>query len=138
MHPVWKNQLLWIGLTATFIFGSSFLADILEAFSGDDTIWWTHQEMKLPLEQTKNHFELYINGKLLQQHLSDKTLITADSSGRNSLVTPKDIAARLNNRDAVKSSILSRAIVSGFASGVAVTVLITGLMQALRHTRRDP
>lgn len=130
------NPLLWIGLTGMIIFGSIFIPDIYKAIRGDSGIWWTHQKMKLPIEQTKGHFELYIGGRSLQKHLSEKTLYSVDKNGKQYPVVSGDIAVRLNNWEKVKSSILMRTTIIGFVLGVVVTLFTVGLVLNLRRDKK--
>jgi len=130
------NTLLWIGLTVFFMIGSSFAVDVYQVFRGDNGIWWTNQASKLPLEEARGSFELYIQGKLLQKRLSDGTLFAVDKDGRQYPVVPGDIAVRLNNWDKVKASILADTTLSGFALGVAAALLVVGLIQYLRAGHR--
>lgn len=127
------NTILWIGLAGMMIIGTAFFADVYRAFWGDHTMWWTHQSMQLPLEKTKDNFELYIRGKLLQRHLSEKTLFSVDSEGKQYPVVSEVITVRLNNWDKVKSSILTNTTISGFGFGVCITLLLVGLVQYFHH-----
>jgi len=127
------NPILWIGLTGTLIIGTAFFADVYQAFWGDYTMWWTHQSRRLPLEKTKDNFELYIHGKLLQRHLSEKTLFSVDNEGKQYPVVSEDITVRLNNWDKVKSSILTNMTMSGFGFGACITLLLVGLVQSFHH-----
>jgi len=130
------NTLLWIGLTGSFIFGTSFVTDMYQAFRGDHNIWWTNQAMKLSFEKTKDNFELYIGGKLLQKHMRDQTLYSTDSNGKQYPVVSGDISVRLNNWDKVKASILSRTAMSGFAFGITITLLTMGLIQTFQEIKK--
>jgi hypothetical protein len=121
------NPLLAIGLTGIFIIGSSFFVDLYNAFYGDKNIYWTHQSMKMPIEKTKNDFEIYIGEKLLQKQLSDKTIFAVDKDGKQYPVVSQDITVRLNNYNSVKSAILTRTTFTGFAFGISLTLFIIGL-----------
>ena len=130
------NSLLWIGLTGTIIIGTIFFADLYRVFQGDRTIWWTHQAARLPVEQTKDNFELYIAGKLLQKHLSDGTLLGVDNDGRQYLIVAKDVTARLNNWDKIKATIFGHTTMSGFGFGVALTLLVICLIQLFHREEK--
>jgi hypothetical protein len=123
------NPLLLIGLVGFFTIGSSFFVDTYRAFYGEKDIYWTHQSMKMPIEETKNDFQMFIGGKLLQNHLSEKTLFVSDKNRTYYPVDSKDIAIRLNNWNKVKASILTKATFASFAFGITLTLLITGLIQ---------
>lgn len=123
------NSLLWTGLTGTIILGTIFFADLYRAFWGDRAIWWTHQAMKVPIEETKDNFELFIAGRLLQKHLTDGTLLGVDDDGKQYPIVAKDVTVRLNNWDKIKTTILGHTTMSGFGFGVALTLLVVGLIQ---------
>ena len=130
------KSLLLIGLIGCFIIGTSFIINIHHAFWGPKNIWWTSPAMKLPIEKTNNYFELFIGGKNLQKHLSEKTLIAVDENGIKYPVVSKDISVRLNNWYKIKSDILTRVIFSGIAFGVAIILLIIGLMQIIIQKKK--
>lgn len=132
------NALLWIGLMGTILIGSGFFIDVYQAFRGDNGIWWTHQDMRLSLEETKDNLELYIGGELLQKRLSDRTLFTFDKDANQYPVVSSDITVRLNNWANIKASILMRTTISGFALGAAITLLVIGLIQFFCHKGNSP
>jgi len=137
MKPVSINPLLLIGLIGFFTVGSSFFVDIYRAFYGEKDIYWTHQEMKLPVEKTGNDFQLFIAEKLLQNHLSDKTIYAIDKNGTQYPVVVEDITVRLNNWNKVKATILAKATFTGVFFGIALTLLITGLVQVFIQKRKN-
>ena len=131
------NPLLWIGLIGTLTIGTSFLTDVYRAFRADDSIWWTPQAMRLPVEETRENFELYIGGEPLRKHLSDATLFSVDKNGKQYPIVSKDITVRLNNWDKIKASILMHTTMSGFAFGVAITLLVIGLIEVFHHRKKS-
>jgi hypothetical protein len=131
------NPILWIGLIGTLTIGTSFIADAYRAFWGDQSIWWTPLAMTLPVEETRDNFELYIGGKPLRKHLSDGTLFSVDNNGKQYSIVSKDITVRLNNWDKIKASILGHTTMSGFAFGVAITLLVIGLIQIFHHGKKS-
>lgn len=130
------NALLWIGLIGILVIGTSFVTDVYRAFWEDHSIWWTPVAMRVPIEKTKGNFELYIGGEPLQKHLSNGTLFSVDKNGTRYPVVSKDITVRLNNWDEVRASILTHTTMSGFASGVALTLFVIGLIQAFQHRKK--
>jgi hypothetical protein len=130
------NAMLGIGLTGVFIFGSSFFVDLYRAFWGNETIWWTAQTQRLPVEATRGSVELYINGKLLQKHLADGTLLVVDANGTPSPVATDAVGVRLNNWDKVKAGILTSTTMTGFGFGVAVTLLVIGAVQSFANNTK--
>lgn len=131
------SPLLFVGLFGFFTIGSSFFVDIYGAFYGNKDIYWTYQSMKLPLEETKNDFEVYVSGKLLQKHLTENTIFAIDNNGMQYPVAPKDVSVRLNNWNKVKSRILTKAILTGFTLGIALTLLITGTIQTFSQKNKN-
>jgi hypothetical protein len=126
------NSLVWVGLLGTFIIGSSLFTDVYRAFRAEQNIWWTPQTMRLTPEETRDHIELYIGGKLLQKHLSDGTLFSVDKNGEQYRLVSKDVSARMNNWNKMKASLLANTTASGFLFGVSLTLLITGLIQVFQ------
>lgn len=131
------NLFLYLGLIGFFTIGSSFFVDLYKVFYDEKDIYWTHQSMKLPIEDTSNNFQLFVSGKHLQNHLADKTLFTVDKGGVNYPVVSKDITVRLNNWDKVKSRILTKTVFTGFTFGIVLTLLIIGLAQTLNQRKRN-
>jgi len=130
------NTILWIGLIGTLLIGTGFITDVYRVFWGDQNIWWTNQTMRLPIDETRDNFELYLGGEPLAKHLSKGTLYSIDKSGKPSPIVFKDITVRLNNWNKVRASILTHTIISGFAFGVASTLLIIGLIQFFQHGKK--
>jgi hypothetical protein len=131
-----NNSLLWMGLMGSLIFGTTFFDNVYQAFRGDQTIWWTPQAMRLPIEETKDNFDLYIGGVSLQKHLSDKTLFSVDRNGKQYPVVSKDVTVRLNNWDKTQSSILTITTMSGFTLGVSIALLVIGVIQAFHQGKK--
>jgi hypothetical protein len=131
------NPLLWIGLIGTLTIGTSYITDVYRAFWGDQSIWWTPQVMRLPVEDTRDNFELYIGGEPLRKHLSNSTLFAVDKNGKQYPIVSKDITVRLNNWDKIKASILRHTTMSGFAFGVVITLLVIGSIQVFHHGKKS-
>ncbi len=133
-----NTSLFMIGLMGTIMVGSSFFMDVGRSLRKDPGIWWTHIDRKLPLEKSENHFELYIAGKRLQQHLSDGTLLGIDPYGNIYRIMPADVAVRLNNWDNVKAGRMKRTMLSGPLFGVFFTLLILGMLPFFRTAEEFP
>ena len=131
MNPRSINPLLFIGLIGFFTIGSQFFVHMYTAFFSDRDIYWTHQEMKLPIEAVGNEFQVFISGKTLQQHLSDRTLFAIDGHGATYVVAAKDVTARLNNWCEVRTRALIVSIFMGLGFAVCLTLLIVGLVQTI-------
>ncbi|MCI5139639.1 MAG: hypothetical protein D3922_14795, partial [Candidatus Electrothrix sp. AR1] len=124
------NPLLFIGMIGVVTIGSSLYADLMQVFYGEQGIYWTHKDMPLPLEKTGENFQVFIGGKPLQNHLDEKTFFAADGELVPYPVAARDVTARVNNWPSVKTRILAKTTLTGFAFGVNLTLLITGLVQA--------
>jgi hypothetical protein len=131
------NPLVFIGLIGMFTIGTNFTVQLHRAFWGNQDIWWTARTMQLPIENSKNNFELSISGKSLQKHLSDGSLFALNNNGEQYRVVPNDLTIRLNNWNKVKSSILTNAIISGVIFGIVITVLVIGLIQVFGQKKRS-
>lgn len=129
------NNAIILGFIASVMIGTSFCCDIYRVFRGDQSIWWTNQTRPLPLEETKDNFELFIGGKLFQQHLSEGSLFGTDKNGKQFVIAPKDVAVRLNNWDKVKASILPHASISGSFFGMSVSLLWIGFINFFRERK---
>jgi len=125
------NSFLLIGLIGTLTIGTNFAINLHRAFWAEESNWWTPRTMKLPIEETRNNFEIYIGEKFLQEHLSEGTLFSIDKNGEQYRIVSKDISVRLNNWDKMKASFLTNAIFSGFGFGASITLLIIGLIKVL-------
>ena len=125
-----------MGLIGMLTIGTNFAMQIYRAFWGNQNIWWTPLTMQLPIEDSRDNFELFISKKTLQKHLADGTLFALDNNGEQYRIVSKDITIRLNNWNKVRSSILENAIISGVAFGIVITVLVIGLIQVCRRKKR--
>lgn len=132
------NNILLVGLVGMMIVGGMFFTDVYQAFWGDRNIWWTHKDMKLNIEETKDSVELYIEGQLLQKRIAEGTLFSTDKNGKQHTVVAGDITVRLNNWYKIKSSLLANATISGFAFGVVVTLFVVGLLIQIYGRENKP
>jgi hypothetical protein len=119
---------LLVGLLGTVVFGTQFGAEYGGVIWGNQSIWWTPQELAVPLSATTNEFELYINGELLQKQLERGSLTTADTTGTTHQVVTDDIKVRLNNWHTIKASKLHSVVFTAFALGMSLSCLALGLV----------
>ena len=131
------NPLVFIGLIGILTIGTTFAMQIYSAIWGNRDIWWTPRTMQLPIEDSRDNFELFISGKPLQKHISDGTLFALDNDGEQYRIVSKDITIRLNNWNKVRSSIFANAVISGVAFGIVITMLVMGLIQVYRQKNRS-
>ena len=123
------NPLLLVGMIGVLTIGSSLAADLMQVFYGEQGIYWTHKDMLLPLEKTGDDFQVLIGGKPLQDHLDERTFFAADGELVPYPVASRDVTVRVNNWPSVKTRIFTKTTFTGFAFGVNLTLLITGLVQ---------
>jgi len=133
MRKTKLNALLIIGIIGVFTIGINFVIQIYRAFGSNQDIWWTATTMPLTIDKTKESFELSINGKTIQKHLADGTLLALNDEGNQQSVVSGDISVRLNNWNKVKASILINALFSGVLFGAGITMFIIGLIQLLNR-----
>lgn len=136
MKMAFGNIALWIGLTAAIMIGTGFFVEVHQAFWGERDMWWTHQDMRLGIEQTKDAFELYIAGRPLEERLKGRDLLLMDEEGITHPLAAKDITVRVNNWNKRKADLLTHTTVSGFLFGVAVALLALGLIQSFTQGKR--
>jgi hypothetical protein len=130
------NPLLLSGLILLFTIGPIFITNVYRAFGRNQNIWWTPSSLALPAEKTRNDFQLFIGGKLLQKHLSEGTLFVLDKEGEKYPVSSKDVRVRLNNWYKTRSNFLAKAVSTGFAFGIAITLFVVGLIQTFVQKRK--
>ncbi len=121
--------LFFIGMIGVVTLGSNLYADLMLVFYGDHDIYWTHEDMLLPLEKTGENFHVFIGGKPLQDHLDEKTFFAADGELVPYPVASRDVTVRVNNWPSAKARILTKTTFTGFAFGVNLILMIVGLVQ---------
>jgi len=131
------NEMLAIGITGTAIFGSFFAADYGDAIWGNKDIWWTPMSMALSPNDTRQDFELYVKGELLQKHLERGTLIVVNQEGQSSPVIAKDVRVRFNNWNKIKASKLNNASLFAFVFGASFSLLIIGVFRLIKERKQQ-
>ncbi len=130
------NPLLLIGIIGIFTIGSSFIVQLYRAFGENRDIWWTAKTMPLRIHETRDSFKLSINGKTIESHLSEGTLLVLDENGKYKPIGSADVSVRLNNWNKVRVSILINALIAGIFFGASIAFFIAGLFQVL-NKRND-
>lgn len=131
------NPLLLVGIIGTIVAGFHFGVEYGRAMWGSRDIWWTPKSVAFPLDKTRQEFELFLSGELLQDHLERSSLSATDSNGKSYQIVPDDIEVRLNNWHKVKASFLNSAVFSAFMLGVSSTCLVMGVMQLLARRKKN-
>lgn len=138
MKPQPASPLFWIGLMGCFIFGTNLAINLIEAFYGNVNIWWTPKQMMRSLDETKNHFEIFISGQPLTAIIGKGDLAAIDRQGNQYRVVSKDVGVRLNNWPARQSSLLKFSIIHAFISGMCVALTGLGVWQMLQQRKQNP
>jgi tetrahydromethanopterin S-methyltransferase subunit B len=128
--------LFFVGMIGVVTLGSGLYADLMQVFYGEKGIYWTHEDMPLPLEKTGENFQIFIGGKPLQDHLDEKTFFAADGELVPYPVASKDVTVRVNNWPSAKAQILTKTTLTGFAFGVNLTLMIVGLVQTCLQRKK--
>jgi hypothetical protein len=130
------NPLLLIGLIGVFVVGSIFVEKYWQATRSEPNMWWTPMSMALKLDETRTHFELFIRGELLQNHVRDGSLSLVYPDGASTPVISDDIRIRLNNWPAVQASFLNSAILPAFLLGVSLSCLVVGIVLFRKNNKK--
>jgi hypothetical protein len=130
------NPLLLIGIIGIFTIGSNFIVQLYRAFGENRYIWWTARTMPLRIDETRDSFKVSINGKAMERHLSEGTILALDENGNYKPIVSGDVSVRLNNWNRVRVSILINALFTGIFFGASITLFIIGLVQVL-NKRND-
>ena len=130
------NPYLLAGVIISTVIGVDYVPDVYQAYAGNPDIWWTGQAAKLGLEQTSNTFQVYIGGKRLQRHLSDRTLFVQTREGNRVPVSSADVRVRLNNYLKVRSAHLEDAVLKGPVFGAALTLWVLAAVQIFKRRRQ--
>lgn len=123
------NGFFIAGLTGTIFIGSFLAGDYFDTSRCRHDSWWTPMSMALTLNQSRQEFELYIQGEMLQKCIEEGTLLMVDDRGTSKKVTAGDVKVRLNNRHKVKADKLPYALAAAFFLGISMSLLALGLMQ---------
>lgn len=118
---------IWTGIIAIIVFSVGFLET---AFHKSD-IWWTNQDMKIPLEQSGKQVEVYIRDVKIDDIIKEGRLFV--KSGLEMITVKKeDVKFRFNNVYKVKVAQIPFIILSTAGLTVGVMLIIYGAMLMLR------
>lgn len=127
--------LLLSGFIGICTSGSGLAVQLYQAFGGNQGIWWTATTMPLMIDETEDSFELFIDGKRLQDHLAEGTLAVQRDRGDPARIATSDISVRLNNWSKVRASFLMHALLPAALCSASLTLLIIGLVQILSRDK---
>jgi hypothetical protein len=124
------NALIIIGIIGAAVFGSQVAVKYSEANWGNKDIWWTPMSLALPIDETRNEFEIYIKGDLLQKHLERGAISVAGKTGHAAeVIAPDNVKVRLNNWNKIRAEKLNSAMLTSFLLGVCLASLVMGVFQ---------
>lgn len=123
------NALIIIGIIGTAVFGSHVAVKYSEANWGNKDIWWTPASMALPLQETRQEFEMYLKGDLLDKHLERGSLAIVEKKGESSPLVASDIKIRMNNWNKIRAEKLNSAVITSFLLGICMASLVMGIVQ---------
>jgi hypothetical protein len=114
---------LVLGITVLLIPASH----LFRFFTQRSDIWWTPKPLAVPLAESTDRVEIYVQGELLQEQLGAQRLqVLTDRAPAT--VSLRDVTLRFNNRDRIRAEqipfLLGAALVTGV---VGVFVVLTGL-----------
>lgn len=99
--------------------------------SATKKFYWTHADMKLPLEAGKEHFEIYVGNQLLQSCL-DRGLLAIREENRVAPLTKDDFSIRLNRRCEFSTVPLVLASASVTASLMFLVLFVLSILRRKR------
>ncbi len=136
MKSKW-NPFLIIGIIGIFTCGSPFATKYVQAIWGDPDIWWTPTSMALPLDQTKNHVAILLQGVSFDRHIDQGRLTVTDDRGATYRLTSGDITVRVNNWHKIRASRLHWAVYFALALGSCATFFGIGVGQWIAYAKRS-
>jgi len=102
-------------------------------------IWWTPKALAVPLAESTDRVEIYVQEQPLQEQVKMQRLQVLTDRGPATL-SVADVTLRFNNRDHVRAEqiplLLSAAVVTGIV-GVFVVLSALGMWPPTRSPRRQ-
>jgi hypothetical protein len=114
----------WWMLSVVFVLLS--VMPLVRHFTERTDIWWTPLPLAVPLAETADRVEVYVRGRILEEHLHAGTLTLTGVPGP-ARVAAADITFRFNNRDRRTAqqllSLLASAAVGGAVLALGFSML---------------
>ena len=123
------NILLIFGIIGVSLFGLQFGIYYHRAVFGNSDIWWTPKSLALPINNTRNDFEIFLNDQRLQDHLERGSIYATDQNGHLIPLLTEDVVVRLNNWHKIKASSLHTAVYMALFLGASFMLLLIGIAQ---------
>ena len=113
------------------VFGIVILAipgsHLLRFFTQRADIWWTPRALSVPLAESADRVEIYVQGRSLQEQLGARRLQLVTDRGPSPLDVA-DVTLRFNNRDRVRAGQIPGLLIAALVSGAAgVFVVLSAL-----------
>lgn len=128
---------LWLALGIVVLLIPA--SHLFRFFTQRSDIWWTPKALAVPLAETTDRVEIYVQEQPLQEQLNAQRLQMLTDRGPLAL-SVEDVTLRFNNRDHVRAEqiplLLSAALVTGIA-GTFVVLSALGRWQPTRSPRRQ-
>jgi hypothetical protein len=120
------SRRLWLALGVVSLLVPA--SHLLRFFTQRSDIWWTPRAHAVPLAESADRVEIYVQGQLLQEQLRTQRLQVSTDRGP-APVGVRDVTLRFNNRDRVRADqvplLLGAAFVIGVV-GVFVALSVSG------------
>jgi hypothetical protein len=107
---------------------------VFRFFTQRSDIWWTPKALAVPLAESADRVEIYVQGQLLQEQLAAQRLQVLTERGSATLRVG-DVALRFNNRDRVRAEQVPLLLSAAFVIGVAGVFVVLGVLGMWPPTR---
>jgi hypothetical protein len=107
---------------------------VFRFFTQRSDIWWTPKALAVPLAESADRVEIYVQGQLLQEQLAAQRLRVLTERGSATLRVG-DVALRFNNRDRVRAEQVPLLLSAAFVIGVAGVFVVLGVLGMWPPTR---
>ncbi len=117
--------------TYRLLFGGIFLLlsglHLLRFFAQPSDIWWTPQELSVPLAEASDRVEVYVREMPLLEQVRTGRVLLATDVGPTPVVA-SDVRMRFNNWDRVRAQNLPGLLVAAVCAGASGVLLILGVL----------
>ncbi len=107
---------------------------VFRFFTQRSDIWWTPKALAVPLAESADRVEIYVQGQLLQEQLAAQRVQVLTERGSATLQVG-DVALRFNNRDRVRAEQVPLLVGAAFVIGVAGVFVVLGVLGMWPPTR---
>jgi hypothetical protein len=111
------------------------LVNIARLYDLRSDIWWTPEEMAMPLTQVSNKLVVTVGGQAIDELAKSSQLAVLGTSGPIT-VNPSEIKVRLNNYDSVLAARIPVLGVFAAGAGAGLAALVIGVVLLLSSAGR--